>query len=157
MTSLRFFARCLAGCLLWAGASAQADGRLVEKLDRGVVALAMAKGVFVSWRLLGTEPDDVRFNVYRDGRRINAEPQALTNLVDAQGRSDSLYTVRAVVAGHEQPASAAASPWSQPYLRIPLQKPEGGTSPDGVAYTYEANDGAPADVDGDGQYELIVK
>jgi len=157
MTSLRFFVRGLAGCLLLAGASAQADGRQVEKLDRGVVALASANGVFVSWRQLGNDAADVRFNVYRDGRRINAEPQALTNLVDAQGRSDSLYTVRAVVSGHEQLASAAASPWSQPYLRITLQKPEGGTSPDGVTYSYEANDGAPADVDGDGQYELIVK
>ncbi|HEY9107946.1 MAG TPA: rhamnogalacturonan lyase [Roseateles sp.] len=157
MTLLRFFARCLTGCLLWAVAAVHAQPKQVEKLDRGIVALATANGVFVSWRLLGNDAADVRFNVYRDDRRINAEPQVLTNLVDAQGRSDSLYTVRAVVAGHEQPASSAATPWSQPYLRIPLQKPEGGTSPDGVAYTYEANDGAPADVDGDGQYELIVK
>lgn len=148
----------LAGGLLLAGAvAAQAGVRQVEKLDRGVVALASTGGVFVSWRQLGNEAADVRFNVYRDGQRVNREPQALTNLVDVQGRSDSLYTVRAVVAGHEQAASAATAPWSQPYLRIPLQKPDGGTSPDGVAYRYEANDGAPADVDGDGQYELIVK
>ncbi|WP_457420925.1 rhamnogalacturonan lyase [Roseateles sp. P5_E7] len=148
----------LACGLLMAGAlTAHADTRQMEKLDRGVVALSTSSGVFVSWRLLGTEPAGVRFNVYRDGKRVNAEPQALANLVDAKGSADSLYTVRAVVFGHEQAASAATAPWSQPYLRVPLQKPEGGTTPDGVAYTYQMNDGAPADLDGDGQYELVVK
>ncbi|MFT7775070.1 rhamnogalacturonan lyase [Roseateles sp.] len=129
----------------------------MERLDRGVVALATPSGVFVSWRLLGTESAGVRFNIYRDGRRVNREPQELTNLVDAQGRGDNLYTVRAVVGGKEQPASGTVAPWTQPYLRVPLQKPDGGVSPDGVAYRYEVNDGAAADLDGDGQYEIIVK
>ncbi len=149
--------RLICGLLMAGALAAHADTRQMEKLDRGVVALAISSGVFVSWRLLGTEPAGVRFNVYRDGKGITPEPQALTNLLDAQGRADSLYTVRAVVAGHEQAPSPGAAPWTQPYLRVPLQKPPGGTTPDGVAYRYEANDGAPADVDGDGQYELIVK
>jgi rhamnogalacturonan endolyase len=157
MNLLRRFVVCLAlaGAGL-AGAQPLAPKQM-ERLDRGVVALATPSGVFVGWRLLGTEPAGVRFNVYRDGRRINREPQALTSLVDGQGRADSLYTVRAVIGGKEQAASSAVAPWSQPYLRLPLQKPEGGVSPDGVAYRYEANDGAAADLDGDGQYELIVK
>lgn len=142
--------------LLWTGA-VHAQPKQMEKLDRGVVALTTSAGVFISWRLLGTEPEGVRFNVYRDGRRLTAQPQALTSLVDAQGRSDSLYAVRAVIEGKELPVSSAATPWSQPYLRVPLQKPEGGTTPDGVAYSYQLNDGAPADLDGDGQYELVVK
>jgi rhamnogalacturonan endolyase len=143
--------------LLAAAASAQAGTHLMEKLDRGTVALATPSGVLVSWRLLGTEPAGVRFNVYRDGKRLNREPQPLTNLLDAQGRVDSLYTVRAVLQGRELAASNGATPWAQPYLRVPLQKPAGGTTPDGVAYTYQMNDGAPADLDGDGQYELVVK
>lgn len=152
--------RRAAACLLlvWAGAApAQQPPKQVERLDRGVVALQTAQGAFVSWRLLGTEPPAVRFNVYRDGRRVNAEPQALTQIVDAQGRADSRYTVRAVVNGHEQAASPPVSPWAQPYLRVPVQKPEGGVTPDGVAYRYELNDGSAADLDGDGQYELVVK
>ncbi|MFN3302574.1 MAG: rhamnogalacturonan lyase [Roseateles sp.] len=152
--------RRLAGGLMLALAAQAAPAQTplqVEKLDRGVVALQTGGGVFVSWRLLGTEPAGVRFNVYRDGRRLNAQPQALTSLVDAAGRADSLYTVRAVVDGREQPAGASVAPWAQPYLRIPVQKPEGGTTPDGVAYSYQLNDGAPADLDGDGQYELVVK
>ncbi|MFG6487617.1 rhamnogalacturonan lyase [Roseateles sp. BYS78W] len=157
MTGASLIFRVVCGLLLAATTAAHADTRQMEKLDRGVVALTTSSGVFVGWRLLGTEPAGVRFNVYRDGRRVNAEPQALTNLVDAQGHADSLYTVSAVVGGKELPASAAAMPWSQPYLRVPLQKPDGGVTPDGQAYTYEANDGSAADLDGDGQYELIVK
>jgi rhamnogalacturonan endolyase len=157
MTVAATLSRLIGGLLLAGVVGAHADTRQVEKLDRGVVALSTSSGVFVSWRLLGTEPAGVRFNVYRDGKRINAEPQALTHLVDAQGRADSLYTVRAVVVGQELPASAVVAPWSQPYLRVPLQKPAGGMTPDGQVYTYEANDGSAADLDGDGQYELIVK
>ncbi len=157
MTVSSLIVRLVCGLLLAGAVTAHADIRQVEKLDRGVVAITTAGGVFVSWRLLGTEPAGVRFHVYRDGKRITHAPQPLTNLVDAQGRADSLYTVRAVVAGQELAASGAALPWSQPYLRVPLQKPEGGTTPDGQAYTYEANDGSAADLDGDGQYELIVK
>lgn len=149
--------RLLACALLTAGALAQAQPRQMEGLDRGLVALQTARGVFVGWRLLGSEADAVRFNVYRDGRRINPRPLALTNFVDAHGRADSLYTVRAVIAGREQAASAPLAPWGLPYWRLPLQKPAGGVSPDGVAYRYEANDGAAADLDGDGRYELIVK
>ncbi|MBL8275759.1 MAG: rhamnogalacturonan lyase [Pelomonas sp.] len=154
-------ASCLVALALSCAGLAQAQAPLrpkqVEWLDRGVVALQTPAGAFVSWRLLGTEPAAVRFNVYRDGRRVNAEPQALTNLVDPQGQADSRYSVRAVVNGQEQPASAAVSPWAQPYLRVPVQKPAGGVTPDGVAYHYDLNDGAAADLDGDGQYELIVK
>ncbi|KQY88995.1 rhamnogalacturonan lyase [Pelomonas sp. Root1444] len=158
MTSLTLLNRCLVCSLLLASAvAAHADGRQMEKLDRGTVALAVPSGVFVSWRLLGSEPAGVQFNVYRDGKRLNREPQALTHLLDPQGRADSLYTVRAVLDGREQAAPAGTAPWPQPYLRVPLQKPEGGTTPDGVAYTYQMNDGAPADLDGDGQYELVVK
>lgn len=157
--SLFSWSRLGGGALLaLAAVAAQAQQALqVEQLDRGVVALQTGRGVFVSWRLLGNDPAGVRFNVYRDGKRLNAQPQALTSLSDAAGRADSLYTVRAVVAGREQPSGAGVAPWAQPYLRVPVQKPEGGTTPDGVAYSYQLNDGAPADLDGDGQYELVVK
>nr|WP_256338038.1 rhamnogalacturonan lyase [Paenibacillus sp. 276b] len=130
----------------------------MEFLDRGVVAVKTGTGVFVSWRLLGTEGSNVSFNVYRDGTKVNASPITnSTNLQDASGTSSSKYTVRAVVSGNEQAASAAASVWGNNYLSVPLSVPAGGTTPDGVAYTYSANDASAGDVDGDGEYELIVK
>ncbi|WP_339191422.1 rhamnogalacturonan lyase [Paenibacillus sp. FSL R5-0490] len=130
----------------------------MEYLDRGVVAVKTGTGVFVSWRLLGTEGSNVSFNVYRDGTKVNATPITnSTNLQDASGTSSSKYTVRAVVSGTEQAASAAASVWDNNYLSVPLSVPAGGTTPDGVAYTYSANDASAGDLDGDGEYELIVK
>ncbi|WP_413374850.1 rhamnogalacturonan lyase [Paenibacillus taichungensis] len=135
-----------------------AGARQMEFLDRGVVAVKTGTGVFVSWRLLGTEGSNVSFNVYRDGTKVNASPITnSTNLQDASGTSSSKYTVRAVVSGTEQAASAAASVWGNNYLSVPLSVPAGGTTPDGVAYTYSANDASAGDVDGDGEYELIVK
>ncbi|MEK4524290.1 rhamnogalacturonan lyase [Paenibacillus sp. FSL K6-1122] len=130
----------------------------MEYLDRGVVAVKTGTGVFISWRLLGTEGSNVSFNVYRDGTKVNASPITnSTNLQDASGTSSSKYTVRAVVSGTEQAASAAASVWGNNYLSVPLSVPAGGTTPDGVAYTYSANDASAGDLDGDGEYELIVK
>lgn len=135
-----------------------AGARQMEYLDRGVVAVKTGTGVFVSWRLLGTEGSNVSFNVYRDGTKVNATPITnSTNLQDASGTSSSKYTVRAVVSGTEQAASAAASVWGNNYLSVPLSVPAGGTTPDGVAYTYSANDSSAGDLDGDGEYELIVK
>ncbi|WP_445670907.1 rhamnogalacturonan lyase [Paenibacillus sp. FSL R5-0473] len=135
-----------------------AGARQMEYLDRGVVAVKTGTGVFVSWRLLGTEGSNVSFNVYRDGTKVNATPITnSTNLQDASGTSSSKYTVRAVVSGTEQAASAAASVWGNNYLSVPLSVPAGGTTPDGVAYSYSANDASAGDLDGDGEYELIVK
>ncbi|WP_339304443.1 rhamnogalacturonan lyase [Paenibacillus sp. FSL R5-0519] len=135
-----------------------AGARQMEYLDRGVVAVKTGTGVFVSWRLLGTEGSNVSFNVYRDGTKVNATPITnSTNLQDASGTSSSKYTVRAVVSGTEQAASAAANVWGNNYLSVPLSVPAGGTTPDGVAYTYSANDASAGDLDGDGEYELIVK
>ena len=145
--------------LLAATASVYAapPAKQMEALSRGVVALPMEAGVFVSWRLLGTDAPGTLFNLYRGGQKLNAEPQALTSYVDAKGAADSAYTVSAVVAGVEQTRSVAAPVWGAPFKTVPVSKPADGVTPDGVAYSYQINDGAAADLDGDGEYELIVK
>jgi rhamnogalacturonan endolyase len=56
--------------------------------------------------------------------------------------------------------SAAAEPalWlPEGALRLPLQVPPPHVGADGVPVPYEANDGAPADLDGDGRYEIVLK
>ena len=145
----------LAGLLAAAPARAQ---RRLEKLDRGVVAIRTgASAVSVSWRLFGTDPSSLAFNVYRGTTKLTPTPlTGATNLTD-NATTDEAYTVRPVLNGVEQPASAAASVWGQQYLRIPVQQPAGGTTPDGGAYTYTANDCSVGDLDGDGQYEIILK
>ncbi|MYM35784.1 rhamnogalacturonan lyase [Duganella sp. FT94W] len=145
--------------LLVSASVAAAPPRQIEKLDRGVVAIHTDHGNFISWRALGDEPATLAFNLYRDGVKLNAQPLTLTNYSDAAGAASARYTVRAVrdnteVAGDD---ARPVSTWAQPYLRVPLKKPADGVTPDGQAYHYVVNDGSAADLDGDGQYELLVK
>ena len=142
-----------------AAGTATAANKQIERLNRGAVAVTSGNGVFVSWRQLATDAAGTTFNVYRDGIKITATPLNALNYSDSVGNAGNQYAVRAVVGGVEQASSqfSAGATWSQPYKSIPVQVPAGGTTPDGVAYTYELNDGAPADLDGDGTYEIVVK
>lgn len=150
-----FLTLALAGAQ--AGAVVTSPGKQIELLNRGAVAIQTGGGVFVSWRLLATDAAGVAFNVYRDGSKLNSTPLAQLNYTDAGGAASAAYSVRAVVNGSEQAGFGAGATWSAPYKTVPVQRPAGGTTPDGVAYTYEINDGTPADLDGDGSYELIIK
>jgi rhamnogalacturonan endolyase len=137
----------------------QGDGKYeVEALTRGVTVVPSGSGRLVSWRLLGTDPSNVAFNVYRDGTRLNASPiTGASNYLDTGGSSSSQYTVRSVVDGAEGPASGTEVTFnSSGYFDVAIQPPAGGSNPSG-SYTYVANDMSTADLDGDGKYELIVK
>lgn len=144
---------------------AQAAPYQMENLGRGVVAMRMDNtNVYVGWRLLGLDSSSLSFNVYRGSTKINASPiTTSTNIVDSGATLSvaNTYTVRPVVGGVEQAASAGytlpANAPIQQYLSVPLQIPAGGTTPDGVAYTYSANDCSVGDLDGDGEYEIVVK
>ena len=130
----------------------------MEKLNRGLIAIKVKNGVYIGWRLFGTDPDDISFNLYRDGEKVNAAPiSSSTNFLDNNGNENSTYKVCAIIEGKEQLPSEEASVWDTNYLTIPLNKPEGGVSPDGVSYSYSANDASIGDVDGDGEYEIILK
>lgn len=132
--------------------------RQAEYLDRGVVALPSGNGVLVSWRMLGDDPSAISFNVYRNGTKITASPITnSTNYLDTSGTSSAAYTVRAVVNGTELAANSANATWVNPYLAVNLNRPNGGTTPSGEAYTYSPNDLSVGDLDGDGEYEIVVK
>ena len=129
----------------------------LEYLTRAVTAVYANNSIFISWRMLGSDSADVRFNVYRGTIKLNTAPLDVTNFVDPVGDATSIYSVRAVVNGVEQAAEQAGWVWGSNKKSVPIQQPAGGTTPNGVAYTYEANDGSAADLDGDGTYELLVK
>lgn len=130
----------------------------IENLDRGLVAVKTGgTNVFLSWRLLSTDPDSIGFNIYRNDTKLNDTVITVTNFTDPSGSVDSLYHIKTVVGGIEQESSDTVRPWSQNYLSVPLQIPAGGTTPDGVSYTYNANDCSAGDLDGDGEYEIILK
>ncbi len=129
----------------------------MEKLDRGLVAVKTSSGYFVSWRLFATDPYDIGFNLYKGSKKLNLA--AITNSTSYQDNSSEtgIYTVKPVIEGVEQVNSEPALVLSTFYLTIPLQAPTGGTTPDNVAYTYSANDASVGDLDGDGQYEIVLK
>lgn len=160
-----FFVCCLFAA--WGEAHAQ---RQMEALGRGVVAISQGSGrVYVSWRLLGTDADEIAFNLYRQSgsgmpEKLNAAP--LTQTTDFLDTAADLarplaYFVRPIMSGVELPASTAALlPANAPvrqYLSVPLQPPAAGTTPDGQSYTYVPNDASAADLDGDGEYEIVLK
>ena len=130
----------------------------VEYLTRGLVAVRKSSSqVYISWRMLGTDDPNVAFNVYRDGVKLNAAPITNSTNYSDNVTTNGTYAVRAVLNGQEAAASSPVSVWATNQLVIPLQIPAGGTTPDNVAYTYSANDASVGDVDGDGEYEVILK
>lgn len=154
----RMFIVCLAGVFLCAQVG-QAQ-RQMERLSRGVVAIpAEINQVYVGWRLFGTDAPEIAFNLYRvtDGGeplRLNAEPLVkTTDFVDTTVdlSKSNTYFVRPVLSGKEQPPSRSfvlpAGAEVKPYLSIPLRTPEG----------CRVGDAAVGDLDGDGDYEIVVK
>ena len=146
---------------------------VVENLGRGVIAIrASETTVYLGWRLLGTDPPDLAFNVYRTTGsappvKLNAVPLTVaTNLVDAAAdlTQPNSYTVRPVLQGTELSASAPfvlpANAPVQQYLSVPLDRPAGGNVevPSGPtsAFTYRPNDASVGDLDGDGEFEIVV-
>ncbi len=135
----------------------------MEKLNRGVVALpAKDKGIFLSWRMLGTDSKDVCFDVERDGTVI-AHHVKQTNYTDETGTANHTYRIITYQQEPKMDASAsrevseAVKPWADLYLSLPLDRPQGGVAPDGRPFTYTPNDCSVGDVDGDGAYEIILK
>jgi hypothetical protein len=134
----------------------------METLGRGVIAIkSEPQKIVVSWRVLGPDPEALAFNLYRsaDGavpEKLNPAPlTGATHFTDAtfNPAATNTYSVRALLAGAEQPPSARsvaatipANAPARPYFSIPLQTPVG----------YTPNDTSVGDLDGDGEYEIIV-
>lgn len=132
-----------------------------EQLGRGVVCVRSGDSIAISWRYLSSDSEKTAFNVYQDGKQLNKKP--ITNSTFFKTTStgkDSEYEVRTVEKGKEygrQDGRFFLSASAKDYIRIPLQVPEEGTTPDGRKYRYSANDASVGDVDGDGEYEVILK
>lgn len=129
--------------------------RQMENLNRGLVAVKQADDtVFTSWRLFGTDPPGIAFDLYRitddgDPEKVNTTPiRDTTNFIDRHADAGRAlqYFIRPLLNDRELVSCMAVRAWERNYVEIPIQPiPE-----------YQPGDAAVADLDGDGDYEIVL-
>ena len=146
--------------------------RFTDQLDRGLVVVPTGSTDgstenLVTWRRLADEYYDVTYNLYKNGTLLKSNLKKTTYVDNQNGLPTSSYQVAAVMRGVEQERSAAMTAWQQYVYKYSVRCPTGyldiALSPvydrDGNEVTehYSPNDAELADLDGDGQLEIIIK
>lgn len=127
--------------------------RPMEKLDRGLYVQRISNGNYINWRINADEYYNCFYKVYRNGSLIyTTNTSEASNYLDASGTTASKYTVSRVKNGVESAQCGQAGVNTNNYIDIPMRdlKSLGKQG-------YFLNDATAADLDGDGQYEIIVK
>lgn len=126
--------------------------RVTDALGRGLVAMKTDSGIFCSWRINADEWDNgIQFNIYRGSTKLNSSPLDVSNFTDPSGSTDDTYTIRAIVNGVEADACTPVKAWEKNYTII---KPQHSSE---IKAGLVPNDATAADVDGDGDLEIIMK
>ena len=124
----------------------------LENLGRGVTAIpGQSNGMLVSWRFLATDTKSTTFDLLRNGNIIAADISTATCYADATGTSNHTYQVVTKVNGEAVDTTEAITPWSDYFYQLHLDLPTAS------GCTYTPSDCSTGDVDGDGEYEIIVK
>ena len=140
--------------LIFALTSPGATPRQMENLNRGIVAVKQTNSIYVGWRMFGTDPNTITFNLYRivgnsEPVKVNDRPIGdSTNYIDkaADPNQELQYFVRPILDGKELEASKPVRAWDRDYLEIPIQ----------AIADYRTGDASIADLDGDGEYEIVL-
>lgn len=146
----------------------------MENLTRGLVSVHKTTGGnFISWRLMGNDPEDITFDLLRDGTTI-AKGLTITNYTDDAGTVEHKYRIVTHRTGRPDELSPESKTWETYYKSIRFDRPTGGSffiekgrfgtkngqpvpSADSIVnFGYSIRKAVPADVDGDGQYELML-
>ena len=134
-----------------------------EKLSRGLIGIPTEEGMYFSWRMTLEDAAGLQFDLYRSSNggaevKLNKEPIDRTS--DFLDRTvdytvDNRWTSKATT-GEVATWTRLKGEERNPYLSIPICKPEDGEIA-GEPFTYTANDCSVGDLDGDGEYEIILK
>lgn len=128
-----------------------------EKLGRGLTLLRDGDSLAISWRLLEGE-EKVPFSVYQDGNRLNEQNiYGVTFFKTLAPEEESTIVLSAIKDNREFIYTQTYHSDLKDYISVPISKPSDGVTPTGQRYTYSANDASVGDVDGDGEYEIILK
>lgn len=136
-----------------------------EKLDRGFVVLGTEdNSAYMSWRIFAYDSLNTAFNIYKQtgqssAVKLNLLPiEQTSDFVDkdVDFSKDNTWILKDNENNILSAYKISANQLSQPYLAIPIQSPPGGII-DGNPYEYTANDASIGDLDGDGEYEIILK
>lgn len=136
----------------------------MERLNRGVVAVRTSPdSVMVSWRYLASDREDTQFEVYRNGKKIaNVMRDHGTFYMDynpSTKRTKYKVKAKAPIWPIKEDQGEWVLPANAPigYINIDVERPTGFKDIEGRDISYSANDATVADLDGDGQFEIIFK
>ena len=147
-----------------AGENHTGDRIRLERLDRGLVAAATAEGVFLSWRLLGRRSPATPRPAWPAPTSTSTatasgsprSPTAPTTSTPPAPRPPATASPRSC-ADASATAAPTVTPWADGYSTSRCaSRPTASPRPARRTPT-RANDMSVGDVDGDGQYEYIVK
>ena len=144
--------------------SVQPKGQPVA-LKRGLMALHQSSGNLVSWRARKSDTRNYKFRLWRGTSaasqtlKVNSGNYIMgkTNFLDTSGKTGNYYRLEVVDDSGQVVETEVSGPaWDSQVKYITLQ---GGapTDPTSAGATYTPNDASFCDMDGDGEYEIVLK
>ena len=120
--------------------------RQFENLSRGLVAVREKRNA-CKLAFLGTDSNSLTYNLYCSGEKLNDEPITTTNFFHTGASTNAEYTLKEVENGEETGVEYTTTAWDKNYIGFKVTEREG----------YNIDDGAVADLDGDGEYEILLR